>query len=824
MTNNDLNHQRPDNTHPSDASPHAHPSYASPHAHPSYASQHTHPQQRRRIHWPLAIGVTLLILLTTIALFPDLFARTSPYTIQQMRFIKTATTFDVEKAPFKPSLEHPMGTDDLGRDILSYIVHGTRTTLTLALLAACVQFALALPAALVARRVGRGLLRAGATFFAAFPGLLLAILVLQIQFFSSLNRLESAIVFIAVMAFVGWMKLAVLLLERIENLREQPFILGAVAIGKSPRQIVFEHLIPHLLPEMVVLFFLEVARNLSLMMQLGLFNVFIGNLRLVLDSNNGNLTFFNISYEPEWSSMLATSRTFLTAAPWTVIFPALAFFVSVLAFNLVAEGLRQTMQRQNATYGTQMRWLLAQVASPKAWAAILVVALLAGAVSFGQARVADARFVMPAPPAAQVEGGDLGNTDPRQQVMETLESLGLALQQQTYQMPARLEVTSARLSINDGIASDNLDVIAPKDFAVIAPGRFTGALVDGTALDLYQLDDWLQTQMTSGSQKLLQPLQSLQSPEPLQSPERKALSALAGKVVLLDGRGYNEDYLSYWSQRIHGYLENLDQPPIAFLWIGGDAAKDTHGIVSATSPLPLIRLSTALGKRLTQETTSGQEMIISGESAARPLPKAGVNLIGTFTPQGKGIIPGEYILIGMAYSNQTLEQQAALRFNLAMVKALTRDANQRRSLLFVFYDGTRSDDTHGVHYFANALPPDVDAQDIKVSLDLSHLGMINPGYEADQSNHLYFSAAQAPLTRQFAWHLGQMLAKGLAAQQPIQALPTERQGIEHRYIDARAMNALYWDAGVANIVISGIPKDWDSLGDILVEMIKRNNY
>ena len=74
---------------------------------------------------------------------------------------------------------------------------------------------------------------------------------------------------------------------------------------------------------------MEIAQVLTLMMQLGLFSVFIGNLKVVKDSAREGYSFFNITFEPEWSSLLGTARDFIRVAPWIAIWTGIAFFLTV---------------------------------------------------------------------------------------------------------------------------------------------------------------------------------------------------------------------------------------------------------------------------------------------------------------------------------------------------------------------------------------------------------------------------------------------------------------------------------------------------------------
>ena len=107
----------------------------------------------RRTNLPLILGALILALILLVAAFPGLFTDNSPYTIQLMRFIHEDGKLDAERAPFAPNIDHPFGTDDLGRDVLSYIIYGTRLTITLGILIAIGQFLEKLNAAFIRRQL-----------------------------------------------------------------------------------------------------------------------------------------------------------------------------------------------------------------------------------------------------------------------------------------------------------------------------------------------------------------------------------------------------------------------------------------------------------------------------------------------------------------------------------------------------------------------------------------------------------------------------------------------------------------------------------------------
>ena len=124
---------------------------------------------------------------------------------------------------------------------------------------------------------------------------------------------------------------------------------------------------------------MEIARALSMIMQLGIFGVFIGNIKLVRDTTYGIISYYNLSFEPEWASMLGTARVLLRSAPWIIVFPAIAFFISVLGFNMVGEGLRISFQSKNKSGLKKFKYFIAYISSKlksKRTAAVALIVLL----------------------------------------------------------------------------------------------------------------------------------------------------------------------------------------------------------------------------------------------------------------------------------------------------------------------------------------------------------------------------------------------------------------------------------------------------------------
>ncbi|MBN2222663.1 MAG: hypothetical protein JW708_10690, partial [Vallitaleaceae bacterium] len=145
----------------------------------------------KKFNIPLIIGAIILSGLLIIMIFPDFFATQNPYTISHMRFIHTEAELDVERAPFAPDRDYLLGSDHLGRDIYSYILFGTRMTISMAFLIALSEFLLAVPLALLAgfgKKSIAILIEKFNILFSAIPAVLIAVIVLNLDYFAGQDK------------------------------------------------------------------------------------------------------------------------------------------------------------------------------------------------------------------------------------------------------------------------------------------------------------------------------------------------------------------------------------------------------------------------------------------------------------------------------------------------------------------------------------------------------------------------------------------------------------------------------------------------------------
>ncbi|MBD3222890.1 ABC transporter permease subunit [bacterium] len=217
-----------------------------------------------------------------------------------------------------PSLAHPLGTDTLGRDVLARVLHGGRASLLVGwvstLLATVLGAAMGLGAGLGPRAVRSGL-TAIIDLFLAFPGVYLALLLVAVS-------RPSLGLLIAVLTVVSWMDVARLVRAEALALRDREFVAAARGLGLTSIQLVVRHVLPNLMPVVLVAGALR-----------------IGQIILV----ESFLSFLGLGpQEPlvTWGSMIAQGRAHLLEAWWLTAFPGLAIAATVLAYNLLADGLR----------------------------------------------------------------------------------------------------------------------------------------------------------------------------------------------------------------------------------------------------------------------------------------------------------------------------------------------------------------------------------------------------------------------------------------------------------------------------------------------------
>lgn len=220
-----------------------------------------------------------------------------------------------------PSSSHWLGTDELGRDILSRIIHGARISLRVGLIAVSIALLTGSFLGAVAAYYGRwldNLIMRFMDIMLAFPSLLLAI-----AFMAVLGRgIENAIIAIGIVSVPEYARIV---RGAVLSVKENDYIQAARAIGGSDLRIIFRHIMPNVLSPLIV-------------------RATLGISTAILDT--AALGFLGLGVQPpyaEWGTMLGAGRAYLFNAPHLVYFPGLAITLTVLAFNLLGDGLRDAL-------------------------------------------------------------------------------------------------------------------------------------------------------------------------------------------------------------------------------------------------------------------------------------------------------------------------------------------------------------------------------------------------------------------------------------------------------------------------------------------------
>jgi peptide/nickel transport system permease protein len=256
------------------------------------------------------VGLAILTLLVVAALLAPLLAPHDP----------TRQNLDNDLRSY--SMENPLGTDKLGRDILSRVLYGGRISLLVGATTVLISLAIGLAIGSLSGYFGGWadqLLMRLVDILMAFPGILLAI-----AFTAVLGPgLDHVIL---ALCLIGWTSYARLVRGEILTLREREFVQAARALGCKPGRVIARHLLPNLLPPVLI------------QATFGLAAAIIAE---------GSLSFLGLGVEPptpSWGSMLNDGRQFLLVAPNLTTYPGIAIMITVFGLNLVGDGLQDRLQ------------------------------------------------------------------------------------------------------------------------------------------------------------------------------------------------------------------------------------------------------------------------------------------------------------------------------------------------------------------------------------------------------------------------------------------------------------------------------------------------
>jgi peptide/nickel transport system permease protein len=258
---------------------------------------------------PAVVGLVIVVVFVALALFAPWIAPHDP----------VATSWGaIRKAP---TLAHWFGTDEIGRDVLSRVIWGTRASLLAGVVSVSISLLLGVPIGLLAGFVGGvvdGFISRVTDAFLACPFLILAI-ALAAFLGPSLSNAMIAIGISATPIFVRLTRAQVI------NVKVEDYVEAARALGNPPWRIALRHVLPNVTAPLIVQATLAIAAAVIA---------------------EASLSFLGLGQQPpdpSWGSMLNTAKNYVDQAPWMAVWPGMAIFALVLAFNLVGDGLRDAL-------------------------------------------------------------------------------------------------------------------------------------------------------------------------------------------------------------------------------------------------------------------------------------------------------------------------------------------------------------------------------------------------------------------------------------------------------------------------------------------------
>lgn len=301
-----------------------------------------------KINFPLLVGLCIVLLIAAVSFYPEQFATSDPYGKETFQYGGSGS---VVIPPIPPGKEYRWGTDEKGRDLRSLIIYGTYATMSMALGVAAVRLIIALPLAVLAaykNKLASLVINGFNTIFGAFPLIVVIMLLTRVDLFIDIFP-SPMLAAILIMSALGWGKLAKLLTKSVEDILNQDFIEGEIAIGKTKLGIAVQNVIPHIIPSIAVLFCLEIAAVLLLLSQVGVLGLLLSGGYTntnKMDAGFGNL---RVPNEFDWASLLVFSHyLFNSAKMWLIIYPAAAFALSIIGFNLLGEGINIEFEKRDS--------------------------------------------------------------------------------------------------------------------------------------------------------------------------------------------------------------------------------------------------------------------------------------------------------------------------------------------------------------------------------------------------------------------------------------------------------------------------------------------
>lgn len=294
-----------------------------------------------RKNWSLWLGISMFSILLFFAFFGDQLSFVDPDPADsRMRFYEDGS---MARAPFPPSLEDPLGTDNDGRDLLSLLIIGTKDTLIYIFLIAVFRYLIAIPLAFLAaskKGLAYNLANGWNSLFSSVPTVFAAILLLMLPepvWKFDVDTPYSMYWAILLLALMEVGRVSTLVSHDIHEVSEKEYVKAGILIGNSPLKMFTHYYLPNIMQNLIINFCNDLGRISLLIGQLALFSIFIASKILILEG--GVVEISSATYD--WQALLEKSRSDVIKAIWIPLVPAVAITYTIFTFNLLGEGLRK---------------------------------------------------------------------------------------------------------------------------------------------------------------------------------------------------------------------------------------------------------------------------------------------------------------------------------------------------------------------------------------------------------------------------------------------------------------------------------------------------
>lgn len=294
----------------------------------------------------LIVGLILLAAITLVAIMGSAWAPHEREYSDNFIYVESDQGEEMYVSPVRPMAQVPLGTDQYGHDILSILLHGAKISLSTTLV---VAFSRLLVALVIVILFGAGRVKkqpaakrhqlAGLNAIPQF--IILYFILFSINFNSSLSITSLMLLQWALLTAFGVPGLIPSLSESIDELQKREFVTAAQSCGAGSGRILRAHILPHMKEKLLLLFSQETVSVLTLVGQLGIFNIFIGGTRFTPHPP----LYHSITYE--WAGLVGQYRFKLHPGTWWILlYPLLGFILLLLAFYLTSRGLELLVRKK----------------------------------------------------------------------------------------------------------------------------------------------------------------------------------------------------------------------------------------------------------------------------------------------------------------------------------------------------------------------------------------------------------------------------------------------------------------------------------------------